>query len=69
MPQAMNLISILAAFLFGTGSIYILLDATVGKIKKLNSKFEWNGFLIKDFIFLVVSVITLLLLFDFKKPY
>ena len=65
----MNLVSVIAAFLFGTGIIYLSLDATIGKLKFLNSKFEWNGLQIKDFFFLAIAVIVILSFFSFYKPY
>ncbi len=69
MSKALNLISIIAAFLFGTGILYLLMNATIGKLKILNSKFEWNGFQVKDFIFITAAAIILILTFDFVKPY
>lgn len=65
----LNFISVLSAFIFGVGILYWLMDETVGKVKFLNSEKEWNGLQIKDFIFLLFSIVILISLFDFYKPY
>lgn len=69
MPQALNILSGLAAFFFGSGVIYLFLNYTIGKIKKFNSKFTWHGLQIKDLVFLIIAILLILLVFDFKKPY
>lgn len=65
----LNLISILSAFTFGVGFLYFILDATIGKLEILNSDKDWYGLQIKDFVFLLISVIIILSFFDFYKPY
>jgi len=69
MKIIMNIICVLSAFVFGTGIIYIMLDGTIGKIKHIHSKFEWNGLQIKDFIFLLLSAVIILTCFDLVSPY
>ncbi len=69
MNGMLNIISVVSAFVFGTGLIYLALDATVGRLRFLSSKFEWNGLQIKDFAFLIVAVIVLLTFFGFVQPY
>ena len=64
-----NTISIISAFIFGTGMIYILLDFTVGKIWFLNSKYEWHGLQIKDFTFLAIGAYIILHFLNFATPY
>ena len=65
----LNLISTAAALLFGIGLIYTILDETIGRIRIIQSKFEWNGLQIKDFIFLIISSIILLGNFTFIHPF
>jgi len=69
MNQILNSISIISAFLFGTGLIYICLDYTIGRIKFLNSKFNWNGLQVKDFVFLFVAAFLILNFTHFYQPY
>lgn len=69
MSAILNIVSVVAAFVFGTGIIYVLLDATVGKLKFLNSKFEWNGFQPKDFVFLFIGAFIILFFTSFVTPY
>lgn len=69
MNSLLNFISTTVAFIFGVGVIYWLLDVTVGKLKFIHSKFEWNGLQVKDFIFLLVAALFLLVNFSFYKPY
>lgn len=69
MTDILNVISTAAAFVFGVGIIYLVFDATVGKLKILHSKFEWNGLQFKDFAFLIIAAIILLSLFSFIQPY
>jgi len=69
MKEILNFVSIISAFIFGVGFLYIIFDLTIGKIKITQSKFEWNGLQIKDFIFLAISAIIILSFFDFVKPY
>lgn len=69
MDTLLNYISASVAFLFGVGIIYWFLDVTIGRIKAFNSKFEWNGLQIKDFVFLATSAIFILSNFSFYKPY
>lgn len=69
MNTILNIISVMSAFLFGVGIIYIVLDFTIGRLKVLQSRFEWNGFQIKDFIFIIFAVILLLTNFSFIQPY
>ena len=59
MNDILNSISATSAFLFGVGIIYIFLDATVGRIPWLHSKFEWRGLEIKDFAFLAVALVCM----------
>ena len=69
MSGILNTISVGAAFVFGTGLLYILFDLTIGRIKFLRSKFEWLGLQVKDFAFLVISAIILLACCSFISPY
>ena len=68
MSAIINIVSIISAFGFGVGCFYLLMDATIGRIKVLHSKFEWLGFQIKDFVFLILAVIFLLSNFSFVRP-
>jgi Na+-driven multidrug efflux pump len=68
MSAIINIVSIISAFGFGVGCLYLLMDATIGRIKVLHSKFEWLGFQIKDFVFLILAVIFLLSNFSFVRP-
>lgn len=69
MAGVLNIISVSAAFIFGAGLIYIVLDSTIGRIKFLRSKFEWHGLQVKDFVFFGISIIVLLTCCSFIKPY
>jgi hypothetical protein len=69
MNSLFNFISTTVAFLFGVGVIYLVLDVTIGKLKLIHSKFEWNGLQIKDFVFLIVAALFILVNFSFYKPY
>jgi len=65
----LNSISVAAAFIFGVGIIYILLDTTIGRLRVLNSNFEWYGLQIKDFAFLAIGTLTILSSVSFVTPY
>ncbi len=69
MSPLFNFISVAASFLFGVGILYLILDFTIGRIKILRSKFEWNGLQIKDFVFLALAIFIVLFFFDFVQPY
>jgi UDP-galactopyranose mutase len=69
MTHFLNILSVLAALIFGTGAVYLLLNYTVGRLKFLNSRFEWNGLQIKDFVFLAVGLFVILFFTSFVKPY
>ena len=69
MDAILNLISTSAAFIFGVGIIYVVLDVTIGRVKLLHSKYEWNGLQVKDFTFLLIAALFLLLKFDFYHPF
>jgi len=69
MAIILNTISVTESFFFGAGIIYILLDATVGRLKILHSKFVWCGLQVKDFALVAVSIITILSLVNFVLPY
>lgn len=69
MNTVLNIISVSAAFIFGVGLIYLAFDATIGKLKFIHSKFEWNGLQIKDFAFLLIAAVILLTCFSFIRPY
>lgn len=69
MNTILNFISAAAAFIFGVGVIYIFLDATIGKLKFLHSKFEWYGLQVKDFVFLVISGFVILSFTSVVLPY
>ncbi len=63
-----NIVSIMSAFGFGVGCLYLIMDVTIGRIKIFHSKFEWRGLQIKDFIFLIIAVVFLLSNFSFVRP-
>lgn len=65
----LNLISVISAFIFGVGFLYMLMDATIGKIKIFHTDREWYGLQVKDFVFLIIAIVILLSNFDFYKPY
>jgi hypothetical protein len=69
MSQILNFISVASSFLFAIGIIYILLDVTLGKLKILRGKYEWNGLQLKDFIFLLVSFLMVVNCIKFHSPY
>ena len=69
MDAILNLISTSGAFIFGVGIIYVVLDVTIGRVKLLHSKYEWNGLQVKDFTFLLIAALFLLLKFDFYHPF
>lgn len=69
MIQILNSISVLSAFLFGTGMLYIIFDSTLGKIPFLRSSFDWRGLQIKDFAFLLLSAAIILRFTHFYQPY
>lgn len=69
MLQVLNSISVLSAFLFFTGIIYLFLDATVGRVKIFHSRFEWHGFQIKDVVFIFLALIILFEYTAFIEPY
>lgn len=69
MHSVFNFISVLSAFVFGVGLLYIVMDITIGKIKLLHSQKEWYGLQVKDFAFLLIAIALLLINFDFYKPY
>lgn len=60
MKTLLNIISTLSAFGFGVGCLYVLMDATLGRLKILKSEFEWHGLQIKDIIFLLLSILIFL---------
>lgn len=68
MESIVNTVSIISAFGFGVGCLYLLMDITIGQIKILHSKFEWMGLQIKDFVFLIVAIGLLLSNFSFVSP-
>lgn len=68
MSDIINTVSVISAFFFGVGCLYLLMDATIGRIKIFHSKFEWFGFQIKDFVFLILAIIFLLSNFSFVRP-
>ena len=68
MQFIINIISMISASIFGVGVIYLVLDATIGKIYFLKSKSEWYGLQIKDFVFLLISSFVLFYFFDIKLP-
>lgn len=63
-----NTVSIISAFGFGVGCLYLLMDITIGRIKIFHSKFEWFGLQIKDFVFLILAMIFILSNFSFVHP-
>ena len=69
MALILNAISATSAFLFGVGIIYIFLDSTVGRLAFLQSKFEWHGLQVKDFIFLLIGIIVIISFTSFYLPY
>jgi len=69
MKDILNYFSAIVTFLFLTGVIYIILDLTLGKIKKFHSSFKWRGLQIKDFVFLIIALILMILFFHPYYPY
>lgn len=69
MNLILNSISVISAFLFGVGCIYLLLDATLGKLKLIHSKFEWLGLQVKDFVFLGFAAFSIIYFTDFILPF
>lgn len=69
MKTLLNIISTLSAFGFGVGCLYMLMDATLGRLKILKSEFEWCGLQIKDIIFLLLSVLIFLRKVSVISPY
>lgn len=69
MKTLLNIVSTVSAFGFGVGCLYMLMDATVGRLKILKSKFEWYGLQIKDIIFLILSILIMVFCFSIIAPY
>ena len=69
MTSILNVFSSIITFLFATGGIYMFLDYTLGKIKFFHSGFEWNGLQIKDFVFLTIAFVTMVVFFHPYYPY
>lgn len=69
MNSLLNIISVASAFIFGVGSMYWILNVTLGKLKFFQSQKDWLGLQYKDFIFILFSSVLLISLFDFYKPY
>lgn len=68
MSTIINVVSMISAFGFGVGCLYLLMDATIGRIKIFRSEFKLFGMQIKDFVFLILAVIFLLSNFSFVQP-
>jgi len=69
MKALLNVISVLSAFGFGVGCIYLLIDATLGRFKFLQFDADLYGIPLKDLFFLALSVIILLLNVSFIMPF
>ena len=69
MKTLLNIISTLSAFGFGIGCLYMLMDATLGRLEILKSEFEWYGLQTKDIIFLLLSVLIFLCNVSIIYPY
>jgi hypothetical protein len=69
MTIILNAISATAAFLFGVGVIYILLERMVGRLKILHSKFDLYGLQVKDFAFLAIGSFLILAFTSLVLPY
>lgn len=69
MKALLNVISVLAAFGFGVGCIYLLIDATLGGLKFLQFDADLYGIPLKDLFFLALSIIILLLNVSFIMPF
>lgn len=68
MNDIINIVSVIAAFGFGVGCLYLLMDITIGRLKVLCFDYELFGFQIKDLVFLVLAIVFLLSNFTFIRP-
>lgn len=69
MSIILNSISVTAAFVFGIGVIYFLLDYIFGNIKLIQSKNKWYGFQVKDLVMIIFAIVFILSTVNFVKPY
>lgn len=69
MKTILNSISQLSSIVFAVGIVYLILEATIGKIKKINHKKALLGVDVKDYIFLVAAIFIVIYFFDTIKPY
>ncbi len=69
MTPLLNFISVASAFIFGVGSLYWLMDITLGKLRLLHSNKDWHGMQYKDFVFLLIAALILINVFSFYKPH
>lgn len=57
MKYLINEISVISAFGFATGIIYLILDCTIGGINIIKAKSEHFGFQIKEITFLIIAIL------------
>ncbi len=69
MDTILNLISQISAAIFGSGVLYLFLEYIFRKLGILGSKWEWYGLQIRDIILLPLSILLIIVFFDFTKPY
>ena len=65
MNDIINIVSVIAAFGFGVGCLYLLMDTTIGRLKVFHSDSDLQ---IKDLVFLVLAIVLLLSNFTFIRP-
>lgn len=62
MKAFFNVISVLSAFGFGIGCIYLLIDATLGRLKFLQFDADLYGIPLKDLFFLLYLLLSYFLM-------
>ena len=57
MEYIVNTLSVISSYGFAIGCIYLFMDATIGRLKFLQLKFDFWGVSVKDALFLIVAII------------
>lgn len=57
MEYIVNILSVVSAYGFAIGCIYLFMDATIGRLKFLHVEFGLFGIRIKDILLLIVAVL------------
>lgn len=68
MKTVLNIISLVASFTVAVMGLYFIQYYTLGLIPQIK-KITYRGFYVKDFVFVFVALIIILLFFQFYLPY